>query len=333
MDARGGPEAGRSRGVLLDVLTRFWQEFFTALTIGGNEKIPYIRHDLQKAEWQAIERALVYGYQKMKYFPLQVSHLFVASSLFGEESITPDFLLKSFREYIAEEDREVLDMCLRDDFDLQDDDGNDNDDVLKFLSPFKCFRIPNKDSIISIISELAHQELIQKPRYVLNCWAPILDVPRCDHSFQTLEGLDQLYKSKRPIAKKTVKLLQGEQATDAERQSLDYLKKFVKSLEGKALSMFLRFCTGRDVITCDSIRICFSSLEGLQRRPVARTCVPIRELPLVLRATIDQFLYYPFFLRSLNDTLQHLTANTCTAMICYTTSSQLFVLITPRKRH
>ena len=32
-----------------------------------------------------------------------------------------------------------------------------------------------------------------------------------------------------------------------------------------------------DVITCDSIGICFSSLKGLQRRPVARTCVSILE--------------------------------------------------------
>lgn len=279
IDARGEPEAGRGRGVLLDVLTCFWQECFTALTTGSNEKIPYIRHDLQKPEWKAIARVLVYGYQKMKYFPLQLSHLFVASCLFGEESITREFLLKSFREYIAAEDREVLDVCLSDEFHPQDDDGNDNDDVLEFLSSFKCFRKPDKDNIRSIITELAHQELIQKPRYVLNCWAPILDVLRCDHSFQTLEGLDRLYESKRPTAKKIIKLFQGEASTDAERQSLDYLKKFVKSLEGKALSMFLRFCTGSDVITCDSIRISFSSLEGLQRRPVARTCTPMLELP------------------------------------------------------
>ena len=80
----------------------------------------------------------------------------------------------------------------------------------------------------------------------------------CDHSFQTPEGLDQLYESKRPTAKKIIKLFQGEPLTDAERQSLDYLKKFVKSLERKAFSMFLRFGTGSDVITCDSIRICLS---------------------------------------------------------------------------
>ena len=76
-----------------------------------------------------------------------------------------------------------------------------------------------------------------------------------------------------------MKLFRGELSTGGELQSLDYLKKFVNSLEGKALSMFLRFCTWSDVITCDSTRICFSSLEGLQRHPVARTCTPILELP------------------------------------------------------
>ena len=58
------------------------------------------------------------------------------------------FLLNSFREYIAAEDREVLDIWLRDDFDPQDHDGNDDDDdVLEFLSTFKCFRKPDKDNI------------------------------------------------------------------------------------------------------------------------------------------------------------------------------------------
>ena len=102
----------------------------------------------------------------MKYFSLQHSNLSAALCLFGEKSITLEFLLKSFRECITAEDREVLSMCLRDNFDSQDHDGK-----------------PDKDNIRSIISELAHQEFIQKPRYVLHCWAPILDVQRCEHSF------------------------------------------------------------------------------------------------------------------------------------------------------
>ncbi|CAH3031408.1 unnamed protein product [Pocillopora meandrina] len=76
-----------------------------------------------------------------------------------------------------------------------------------------------------------------------------------------------------------MKLFRRKPSTGRERQSLDYLKKFVNSLEGKALYVFLRFCTGSDVITCDSIRICFSSLEGPQRHPVTRTFTPFLELP------------------------------------------------------
>ncbi|KAJ7348201.1 hypothetical protein OS493_039557 [Desmophyllum pertusum] len=114
IDSNGHPEEGRGRGVLLDILTEFWQDFFTSLTVGSGEKIPFIRHDLQKSEWEAIARILVYGYKTVKYFPLKLSHLFLASCLFGEESITPDFLLASFREYIAAEDREILDTFLSD---------------------------------------------------------------------------------------------------------------------------------------------------------------------------------------------------------------------------
>ena len=53
----------------------------------------------------------------------------------------------------------------------------------------------------------------------------------------------------------------------------------MKSLEGKALNKFLQFCTGSDVITTDDTEVSFSSLEGLQQRPMARTCVPVLELP------------------------------------------------------
>ena len=286
IDARGQQEEGRGRGVLLDILTEFWQNVFTSLSVGSGEKIPFIRHDLQKPEWEAIARILVYGYKTVKYFPISLSHLFLASCLFGEESITPDFLLTSFRKYIAAEDRDVLDACLSDAFDPN------NKDTLDFLSTYKCFRLPGKDNIQKIIFELAHQELIQKPRYVLNSWAPIVNSLRSDYHFQTIESLKGLYDTKRPTAKKIIKLFRAEPSSDAERQSLEHLKRFVKSLEGKALTKFLQFCTGSDVITTDAIEVSFSSLEGLQRRPVARTCVPLLELPTTYEsypALVEEF--------------------------------------------
>ena len=273
IDARDQQEGGRGRGVLLDVLTEFWQNVFTSLTVGSGEEVPFIRHHLKRPQWEAIARILVYGYKTVQYFPINLSQLFLASCLFGEESISPDFLLTSFREYIAPEDREVLDACLSDAFDP------DDKETLEFLSTFKCFRMPSKDNIQKIILELAHQELIQKPRYVVNSCAPIVNALRSHYYFQTLEGLKGLYDWKRPTAKRLIKLFRAEPSNDAERQSLEHLKRFVKSLEGKALNKFLQFCTGSDVITTDDTEVSFSSLEGLQQRPMARTCVPVLELP------------------------------------------------------
>ena len=87
-------------------------------------------------------------------------------------------------------------------------------------------------------------------------------------------------------------MFRAELSSDAERQSLEHLKRFVKSLEGKALTKFLQFCTGSDVIATDAIEVSFSTLEGLQRCPVARTCVPLLELPTTYEsylALVEEF--------------------------------------------
>ena len=75
--------------------------------VGSSEKIPFIRHDLQKKECEAVARVLVYGFKNFNYFPLKLSWAFIITCLFGKESISRESLLASFRKYIASEDREV----------------------------------------------------------------------------------------------------------------------------------------------------------------------------------------------------------------------------------
>ena len=107
IDERGRHEKGEGKGVVLDMVTNFWQDCFTSLMVGSSEKIPFIRHDLQKKEWEAVARVLVYGFKNLNYFPLKLSWAFIITCLFGEESISTESLLASFRKYIASEDREV----------------------------------------------------------------------------------------------------------------------------------------------------------------------------------------------------------------------------------
>ena len=61
IDACGEPEKGKGRGVVLHILTHFWNNCYISLTVGRKKKTPFIRHDMQKREWQAIARILVYG--------------------------------------------------------------------------------------------------------------------------------------------------------------------------------------------------------------------------------------------------------------------------------
>lgn len=101
IDDHGHLEEGKGPGVLRDVLSTFWQTIFTSLTLGHVEKVPSIRHDHQKHEWEAIGRVLLFGLKEAAYSPVCLSPVFLASCLHGEETITEADLLLSFKSYIT----------------------------------------------------------------------------------------------------------------------------------------------------------------------------------------------------------------------------------------
>lgn len=127
--------------------------------------------------------------------------------------------------------------------------------------------------------ELAHQELIQRPRYVANCWAPVLDTLKTHDSFHGVKTMRELYSDMKPSAKKVIKAMQATPTNDSEKQSFDFLKKFVRSLDGPSLKIFLKFVTGSDALVTDNISVSFTAMEGMARRPVAHTCGPSLEVP------------------------------------------------------
>ena len=54
--SNGVLEKGEGIGVTREILTLFWQSFFTSLAVDAKEKVPSIRHDFQKLDWEAIAR-------------------------------------------------------------------------------------------------------------------------------------------------------------------------------------------------------------------------------------------------------------------------------------
>ena len=273
IDERGLPEEGDGIGVTRDVVTTFWQQFFASASTGDREKVPSIRHDYQKNEWQAIARILVFGYKAAEYFPVSLSSAFLASCLFGEETISSDFLLTSFRGHITADERELFDKVVSGGF-----EKDDEADVLEFLGNYNAYRRPTKDNILVIIAELAHQELIQRPRYIAQCWAPILRELKDKEPFKTPSSIVEFFSLKTATARKVLRVIECNPSSDAERQCFDFLKKFIRSLDASALETFLKFITGSDSMP-SSVVVSFTSIDGYARRPIAHTCGQHLELP------------------------------------------------------
>ena len=217
IEPTGVEEEGQESGLLIGVLRTFCYECFSSLTVGALGNVPSVRHGYQKGEWEAIG-IIVYGYSFAKYFPIALSPAFVASVFFRQETSTPEFLIESFESYMSQDESKVLEKALGNDFDPKDED------LLDLLSNFNCYKSPAKTNIFNIVHELAHQELVQKPRYMVDCLAPIMNRMRVYTPFQTMEHLQKLYNKKNPTAKRVINLLSANPTPGAEQDSLERLK-------------------------------------------------------------------------------------------------------------
>ena len=273
INERGEIEEGRGLGVVREVITMFWHQFFMSLSTGATEKVPSARHDYQHQEWEAIGKILVYGYCEIKYFPVTLSAVFMGSCLFEEKDISDSFLLEAFSLYISKDEAETLKQCKEGKLEANDDD------VLEVLSSYKCYKNPTKENTELIITQLAHQELVQKPKYISNCWKPIITSLKSFSQFRSLGSMTEMYEAKKPTGKKVIKLLVANPQNESERSSFDHLKRYIKSLDEVALKAFLQFTTGSDVIAVTEITVSFNSLDRAHRSPIARTCGPVLEVP------------------------------------------------------
>ena len=100
--------------------------------------------------------------------------------------------------------------------------------------------------------------------------------------FSSLTGLDDFSSARMPSAKKTARMPQSQPENEAKTQCLDYLKKFIRSLDAPALGTFLKFTMESD-IQPEHQEVSFTSMDGELRRPIACTCGPLLELPRTYR--------------------------------------------------
>jgi hypothetical protein len=130
----GHQEVGEGTGVLREVFSLFWKESYESYMLGESERVPYIRHDFNRAKWEAVGRILVKGYSECLYFPYRLSKVFLIACLFGESNVTSQMLLDSFKHYLSHSEASIVDACLNNSIQCEDDE------LLEFLSAFDCKR-------------------------------------------------------------------------------------------------------------------------------------------------------------------------------------------------
>ena len=277
IDGRGNEEKGSGVGVVRDVLSLFWKEVYDSLLIGENERVPFIRHDYNRLDWEAIARVLLKGYRMCQYLPLLLSKTFLSYVLFGESSISdPSILVQSFMQYISADERRIIDKCLSGDLDFENED--EFKELLDVLKMYDCRSRVTQENIKKVIQEIAHKEIIQKPQYVTDCWKDI--VQTLAETFPTPNSLTDMYERVKPSVSKIIKCIQSFPQSDAERECLGFLRRYIRGLDTpEKLATFVRFINGSELMLFEGIQVTFTDLSGLERRPIARTCNTLLQLP------------------------------------------------------
>lgn len=271
-------------GVFRDALSEFWNSFYEACTNGTNFKVPLIREDYNKTKWEAVAKIIYVGWKQVEYFPIKLAPIFMQNCIVSQTPINSK-LIENFLNIVSESEREVIKSG------IENFDQTDFDELLEILNNFDCRRIPNKLNLKDIIYDIAHKEIVQKPKYIIDCWEPFLT------GLIDCQTLNNLYEKCDAKPKNILNILEvADNLRQEETTILNFLKKFIRESDKSILEKFLRFCTGADLITDRKISLQFKNCTGMQRTPVAHTCSGILEIDL----TYDNF---PEFRSEMNSVL------------------------------
>ena len=155
IDMRGVKEVGKGNGVAQDIYSSFWIDTTDSYLIGEKGRVPFVRHDLFKSVWKAINDILMKGYYDVGYFPVMISKASLLYSIYGE--VDEEMLVDSFLNYICEDERKTMQNVLAID---EKESIFESEDFLDILDRFKCRSKVTMFNARNIIIELAKQELI-----------------------------------------------------------------------------------------------------------------------------------------------------------------------------
>ena len=179
---------------------------------------------MYKREWHAIGKFLVKAFLDTRYFTTMLSRAFVNYCLF--EDVECDDLIFSFRQYVSSDERQVLQQTLS--TTENEHDVFPSDELLELLDTFKCRTKVSSENVKDIISEIGRQELIQKHHLMAACWKDSFGRLKQEPEFCDVQAVRKFYVELAPTNKNVIKLLDASPSDDAEREALNYFKRYIR---------------------------------------------------------------------------------------------------------
>lgn len=115
-----------------------------------------------------------------------------------------------------------------------------------------------EESIVKIVTEIAHKEIIKRPQYVVECWSFSMKQLK---NFNSIEALDKIYDELIPSNSKVIARIEAEVTCELEREALKHLKRYIRGLDFAKLSQFLRFASGSEYLLFPALLVTFTKLD------------------------------------------------------------------------
>ena len=269
-------------GVSRDVYTSFWNMFLDNNADGEDSRVPSVNAKWQTSEWCSVGRILVKGYLDHSILPLRLSCPFLVVIVHGiDAASSPTMLCDGLFGYLSSNDSRVLKAALADPEGATDEVFDAVTDIFESLN---VKALPHRDqSLREQVRNIAHAKLLQEPKFIID----VMSTPSREILslyFPDPASIVLTYEEKTPTCKKVAQLINALPQSPAENDSHKFLMQYIRSLSSEKITRLLHFMTGACVIAVDKVDIHFTNIVGAGRRPIAKTCGPVLELPSTYHA-------------------------------------------------
>ena len=97
-----------------------------------------------------------------------------------------------------------------------------------------------KENVREVITEIARQDVIQKPHLMASCWQNVFTRLGETKAFIDISNLSNPYRQLEPTTKKLITLLKSDPREDSERYDFNYFKRFIRGLPESHLGKLVK---------------------------------------------------------------------------------------------